>query len=392
MDQFTTAMLFENVQIFLNHHAGTLFYRKILDSTSLFKVTTKVSEADYSLSNYFLSRTNMSEESLMSTGCFSGYFGPENHEANYFASASNSVTFDEDNNVTALTPNSHCAVRRENGEIIDNTTPKTRRFYLSCKINNGFALSMKPLPKLVNVRIVFYRSHASRALLGCVKKAGSTTDFVEYPHKFIKIKSPILHAYYIRSEYYDKKFSRNNISKFRYDYPEYHVYRHILSDNVDHFQIPVATGVLPRSIIFGIMKIEQFTGTLKRSSVDFKNMNLSSIDIQVNNRSICHFPQKISGTYNCRDIFARFLKETLFYENQYTSGSLTYSQFKNYNFLITVDLERQNIFSGELEVTVKFKAPLTEKLFLVWMPIYQMKMTFDEEYTPSVEHSKALTQ
>ena len=107
-------------------------------------MTTKVTEADYSLSSYFLSRTNMSEESLGSTGCFSGYFGPDNHEANYYAATPNSVTFDGDDNVTALTVNSHSNKRREYGEIIDITVPQTRRFYMSCKINIGFALSMKP--------------------------------------------------------------------------------------------------------------------------------------------------------------------------------------------------------------------------------------------------------
>ena len=164
----------------------------------------------------------MSETSLKSTGIFNGYFEPKNHASSYFKASS--VTFDSDGKITALTSNPNCGARRQYSESITNESNSNvpmRRFYLSAKLQQGFCLAGKPLPKNCPVRLVFHRSLAKKALLGCVETEGG--KLVDFPERFIPIQNPVLKAYYISSSYYDQKFTKATISRFRYDFLDFHV-------------------------------------------------------------------------------------------------------------------------------------------------------------------------
>ena len=119
------------------------------------------------------------------------------------------------------------------------------------------------------------------------------------------------------------------------------------------------------------------------SKTNFKSYNLDTFELSVDSVNLPGFPLRTHGsTY--MDFYHKFLKVTNFFDNPYSNGPMTYEEYGQGNFLIVENLQRQNIFTGDLMARLKFKRPLTDKLFLVMCPIYQKKITFDEFYNVTV--------
>ena len=84
------------------------------------------------------------------------------------------------------------------------------------------------------------------------------------------------------------------------------------------------------------------------------------------------------------DFYHKFLKVTNFFDNPYSNGPLSYEEFGKGNFLIVENLQRLKIHDGDLTARLKFKRQLTQKLYLVMMPIYQKKITFDDYFNVTI--------
>ena len=63
---------------------------------------------------------------------------------------------------------------------------------------------------------------------------------------------------------------------------------------------------------------------------------------------------------------------------------MTYDAFRRFNFIIVENLKRKNIINGQLIVKLKFKKILSDKLFLVIMPVHKKVLSFDEYYIPEI--------
>ena len=63
---------------------------------------------------------------------------------------------------------------------------------------------------------------------------------------------------------------------------------------------------------------------------------------------------------------------------------MTYDAFRRFNFIIVENLRRKNITNGQLIAKLKFKNILSEKLFLLIMPVHKKVLTFDEYYIPEI--------
>ena len=113
------------------------------------------------------------------------------------------------------------------------------------------------------------------------------------------------------------------------------------------------------------------------SSTDFESHNLDSFELAVDSVNLPSFPLKTQGAI-CMEFYHKFLKVTNFFDNPYSNGPMTYDDYIKGNFLIVENLQRQNIFNGDLTARLKFKNPLPKKLYLVMCPIYQKKLSFDE--------------
>ena len=113
------------------------------------------------------------------------------------------------------------------------------------------------------------------------------------------------------------------------------------------------------------------------SCTEFKSNDLESFELSVDSVNLPGYPLQLKGS-NYNDYYYKFLKETHFFDNPYSNGPMTYTQFRQHNFLIVENLQRYKLYTGDLVAKLKFKKSLEKKLFLVMCPIFQKKLTFDE--------------
>ena len=126
-----------------------------------------------------------------------------------------------------------------------------------------------------------------------------------------------------------------------------------------------------------------------RSLNNFKSRGIESFDLRVDGKSLSGYPLTQSGNQYL-GFYYKFLKECNFYNNNYSSGALSYDSFIHYNFMIVENLRRKNILNGQLTVKLKFKHILNHKLYLIVMPVLKKTLNFDEYYQPEVIDSSSL--
>ena len=66
---------------------------------------------------------------------------------------------------------------------------------------------------------------------------------------------------------------------------------------------------------------------------------------------------------------------------------MTYDSFRRFNFIVVENLRRKNIVNGQLIVKLKFKNMLTDKLYLIIMPVHKKVLTFDEFFVPEISEA-----
>ena len=137
----------------------------------------------------------------------------------------------------------------------------------------------------------------------------------------------------------------------------------------------ICLGPLPVAIVFALYPVE--TSDYMESSTRFQAHDLDTFELSIDSVNLPGYPLQVHG-YNYNEFYYKFLKETHFFDNPFSPGPMTYSDFREQNFLIVENLQRSKIYSGDLVAKLKFKGPLQQKMFLIMNPIYQKKLTFDE--------------
>lgn len=178
-------------------------------------------------------RMNMPEQTLVSTGALTGYWGKENYNGEQFyykkATDGTDAWIPKDDKAAQA-----CAERRGWGDAMeDNNGGKFWRYYLTVSLSTGLATCAEPLPKDVPVHIKLTRGDAAKALLATHvgleadengKQAIVLKDPI-YTMYNIKIEDPVLHTTYVVSEYYDRRLAPNRISSFKYKFTESAIYK-----------------------------------------------------------------------------------------------------------------------------------------------------------------------
>jgi len=77
-------------------------------------------------------------------------------------------------------------------------------------------------------------------------------------------------------------------------------------------------------------------------------------------------------------------RETRLYENPFTPDPLNFENFQSTNFIIIENLCSKNVFSGHLTLNLKFDSLLDDKTYMVYIPIYQKKVSFDDSLNAMV--------
>jgi len=126
-----------------------------------------------------------------------------------------------------------------------------------------------------------------------------------------------------------------------------------------------------------------FDGDFQTSSFKFKRHQLQSLEVQVDNQPVTNHAIKMRGK-NGVDFFWNYLKNTNRFLNVFSSGSLSYKNYMESNFLTYINLKAEGLTHGQLIVNLKFEELLDEKLFCLFVPIYERKLSFDSYFNAQV--------
>ena len=214
-ENFFASKLFESIEININHTV----------------ITSKSSDNDYALTNYFLTRMNWDEISLKTSGSLEGYWNNENYDASHFTAKH------FPNSPTVQNPNAD--KRRDEAEKIVKSGKTFYRYYFVTKINSGLALSPQPLPKDVPVKLSFMRADATKSTLSTLNNNSKDKP---YEFRVLDIINPTLHASFVQSEHYDRKYANHRISRVTFPYLDFKIHRELLLDGVDQFKIKITEG------------------------------------------------------------------------------------------------------------------------------------------------------
>jgi len=119
-----------------------------------------------------------------------------------------------------------------------------------------------------------------------------------------------------------------------------------------------------------------FDGDYEHSAFKFQRHALQSLEVQVDNQSVTNHPIKMRQN-NGVDFFWNYLKNTNRFLNVFATGSLSYKNYMDSNFLTYVNLKAEGLTHGQLVVRLKFEELLSEKLFCLFVPIYERKLSYD---------------
>ena len=214
-ENFFSTKLFESLEVSINHTI----------------ISSKSSDNDYFLTNYFLTRMNWDEITLKNNGSLEGYWSNENYDASHFTQQV------VGNGQKAENP--YTEKRRIEAEKIKKSGKEYYRYYFVTRINCGLAMSPQPLPKNVPVKLTFVRADAKKSLLTTLSKTSSLQPFDD---RVISLINPTLHASFVQSEHYDRKYANHRISRCSFPFLDFKIHRELLMNGVDNYKIKIAEG------------------------------------------------------------------------------------------------------------------------------------------------------
>lgn len=126
----------------------------------------------------------------------------------------------------------------------------------------------------------------------------------------------------------------------------------------------------------GLVEIDQYSGSYAKSCTKFTRHDLTFFEISLNSDVLNGYPIELRGR-DTIDFYRKWLQNTNRLDNPFCPTVLTHSQFDNSNFLLVHNFDNENGQDGQVTVKIKFSAPLTEKLMLLFMPVTDKKIMFD---------------
>ena len=120
-DNHFAALLFENLDFFVNHEL----------------VTSKSSDSDYSCSNYVFIRDGFNESAMLSNGVTEGYFETRSRDRHNYL---------KDDGTVSVGGTAHIIGKRNSAVEVTREGVKYYQYWFSTPINHGLARQDKPLP------------------------------------------------------------------------------------------------------------------------------------------------------------------------------------------------------------------------------------------------------
>ena len=158
--------------------------------------TSKSTDSDYFLTDYFTSKLNYTKDHIQTIGSLQGIWGIDHTEAKQLIE-------EEFADIAAN--------RRRDSErkTIDGKT--YLRYSFIIRLNSG-VIENHPLPKAVPIKLIFYRADAEKALLSLSLNPQKTESTVTYDFdRSIRLINPLLELVNTQSEELDKKYSQHRL-------------------------------------------------------------------------------------------------------------------------------------------------------------------------------------
>jgi len=136
---------------------------------------------------------------------------------------------------------------------------------------------------------------------------------------------------------------------------------------------------MPNLIVFALVSVDRYSGDYTKSVTKFTQHGLSTFELSLNSDLINGYPLENIGTDSVQ-FYHRFLKNTRRLDNPFCPTQLTHAQFDNTNFLIVHNFDNGEEAEGQLTAKLKFASTLSKKLMLLYMPVFDKRLYFDNHF------------
>jgi len=210
-DNFLASCLFDNIDLYVNHEL----------------LTSKSSNADNYLTDFFLSRQLYNQPYSNTVFEVCGYYSDKNIDASEF-------------NASLI------SARRRASVVVTKTDSKGvqttwHRYDLCMPINLGIGKQEIPCPTNVPIQITFNRAAATKALLQTATKNSDNAPNT-YSETVIPLISPILSAYFVESAKADGFYSKARLYDISVPFLDYNIRRELLLDQISDHKVKLFEG------------------------------------------------------------------------------------------------------------------------------------------------------
>ena len=352
---YCAATLFQNLELYINHEL----------------VSHKSSDSDYFLSEYFFKKEGFNAPYDETAFITEGYFSENDHD---------SESYHNSGTPTKAAPLYKSIFRGSaTSEVREGVT--YYKYYFCCTINHGLSKQDKPLPAGIPITMTFNRAKASKSLLQIIpQRAGK--DY-KYEYDSIPLINPVLEAYFVESKKADQFYNKVDLYDVRLPFLDYSIRRELLTEGVAEHRLKLFEGPLPSVVLFVFQTPERFDGSFDLSPLRFERHNLQSFELNVDGQPVISHPIQMQNG-SIMDFYQNYLKQTNRWNNMLSLGALKYNGFKDHNFFIVVNLKADGYKNGQATLKLKFDGALTEKLYCLFLPIYERSLQFDSYWNTKI--------
>ena len=352
---FFAATLFQNLELYINHEL----------------VSHKSSDSDYFLSEYFFKKEAFNKPYDENAFTTEGYFEDRDHDlTDYFK-----------NGKPTGASTAFKILFRQNAvpEVRDGVT--YYKYYFCCTINHGLAKQDKPLPAGIPITLTFNRTKAEKSLLQIEpQRAGNNYT---YEHESVPLINPVLEAYFVESKKAEQFYSKVDLYDVRIPFLDYSIRRELLSEGVAEHRVKLFEGPLPSVVIFGFQTPDRFDGSFSLAPIEFEQHGLESFQVNVDGQPVISHPlQMRCGTP--MEFYQNYLKETNRWNNMLSTGAMSYLNYTRHNFFIVVNLKAGGYKHGQVTLNIRFEEALANKLYCLFLPIYEKSLQFDSYWNAKI--------
>ena len=255
------------------------------------------------------------------------------------------------------------------------------RYYFCCTINHGLSKQDKPLPAGIPITLTFNRTKASKSLLQINPERGGKA--YKYEFDSVPLINPVLDAYFVESKKAEQFYAKVDLYNIRVPFLDYSVRRELLSEGIAEHRIKLFEGPLPSVVIFAFQKPERFDGSFNLSPLKFERNNLQSFELNVDGQPVVSHPLQMQNGSEM-EFYQSYLKQTNRWNNMLALGALDYDVFTKHNFFIVVNLKADGYKHGQATLKLKFEGALANKLYCLFLPIYEKSLQFDSYWNTKI--------